>query len=198
MPAAASRAEAGATADGRVEALRSLVEREYTALVGRVAAIQSKVAAGLRRGELLDRAAEVVHEAYRRAREAIDRFDPSRSAVAWLIGIAVNVIREQTRLRLSRPTPGSDIDADGGKALLERLCAAPADPAARLDAERVLSGLPPDSRRLLELRYWEGLEGDELARAVGAPSAGAAKVRLCRALQALRERYGEAGGEVTT
>jgi DNA-directed RNA polymerase specialized sigma24 family protein len=46
-----------------------------------------------------------------------------------------------------------------------------------------------DPRQALELRYFQGLDRDELAQALGVPTAGAARVRVCRALQALRAQY---------
>jgi DNA-directed RNA polymerase specialized sigma24 family protein len=50
----------------------------------------------------------------------------------------------------------------------------------------------------LELRYVEGLEGEEFAQVADAPSVGAARLRLARALQALRKQFGLDGGEMTS
>jgi RNA polymerase sigma factor (sigma-70 family) len=62
---------------------------------------------------------------------------------------------------------------------------------------QALARLPEGQRHVLELRYFEGLDGEELAQALGAPTSGAARVRLARALQALRAQFRRGGGEVT-
>ena len=198
MPAAATTTEAGAIAPGRADVVRALVERDYPMLHRRVVALLTKAGGGLRPGERLGQATEVLQEAVRRALDAAVRFDPARDGTAWLMGIAVNVIREQQKVRISRPFPGSDLGEDNWRAVLEQLRAAETDPAARLDAERLLAALDESKRRLLELHFWQGLDGEELARAADAPSAGAARVRLFRALRALRERFGAVNGEATT
>jgi RNA polymerase sigma factor (sigma-70 family) len=129
---------------------------------------------------------------------AADKFDPSRGGVAWLMAIAANVLREQQRLRLRRDVPASDLGDEAWRSLLEGLHSARSDSAGRLDVQQTLSELDAATRRMLELHFFQGLDGTELARAIEAPSAGAARVRLCRALRSLRERFGGIEGEVTT
>ena len=54
----------------------------------------------------------------------------------------------------------------------------------------------PEERRAIEFRYYKGLDGEELARALGVSTPGAARVRVCRALQALRTLFAPAEEEV--
>jgi len=60
-----------------------------------------------------------------------------------------------------------------------------------MDLQHALAKLGPSHRRALELRYYQGLEREELAEALGVPSPGAARVRVCRALQALRAQFAQ-------
>jgi RNA polymerase sigma-70 factor (ECF subfamily) len=69
---------------------------------------------------------------------------------------------------------------------------APADPPydARLDAERLLAGLPRAFREVLVLHHGLGLPVDDVARELGIP-AGTVKSRLSRARAAAAERGGD-------
>jgi DNA-directed RNA polymerase specialized sigma24 family protein len=68
--------------------------------------------------------------------------------------------------------------------------------AGRLDLEQALARLSHDDRRAIEFRYYHGLDGAELSAALGVSSPGAARVRVCRALQALRTHFAPAEAEV--
>jgi len=68
--------------------------------------------------------------------------------------------------------------------------------AERLDLEQALTEISAEERRTIELRYYQGLDGAELAAALGVPTPGAARVRVCRALQALRTHLAPAEEEV--
>ena len=83
-------------------------------------------------------------------------------------------------------------------AALGQLRTEPADAAVagRLDLEQALARISPDERRAIEFRYYQGLDGEELAAALGASTPGAARVRVCRALQALRTHFSPAAEEV--
>jgi RNA polymerase sigma factor (sigma-70 family) len=114
------------------------------------------------------------------------------------MGVAVNVLKSHRRqLVRTRQVPGSDL-GERWDALLERLCTKPHDEALgdRLDLRQALEQLDEKDRRALLLRYFDGLDGEELARALGARTTGAARVRVCRALRALRARLGLAESEV--
>ncbi len=179
------------------EHLRAAVERDYDALCRRVGVLVYNSCGALRRDEAAERVQEVLDESVRRALAAAGRFDEERSAAAWLLGIAARVLHEQRRERAARPVPASDLGGDAWREVLESLVAAPDGEAAviRLDVRQALARLGEADRAALERRYFDGLDGDELARALGAPSAGAARVRVCRALQALRGQFGVGRGE---
>jgi RNA polymerase sigma-70 factor (ECF subfamily) len=69
---------------------------------------------------------------------------------------------------------------------------APADPPydARLDAERLLAGLPRAFREVLVLHHGLGLPVDDVARELGIP-VGTVKSRLSRARAAAAEQGGD-------
>ena len=68
--------------------------------------------------------------------------------------------------------------------------------AGRLDLEQALAQISAEERRAIECRYYQGLDGTELAAALGVSTPGAARVRVCRALQALRTHFTPAEEEV--
>jgi RNA polymerase sigma-70 factor (ECF subfamily) len=179
--------------------LRAAVERDYDSLCRRVGLLVYKSCGALRRDEVAERVQEVLDESVRRALAAAERFDAGRSASAWLLGIAARVLHEQRRERAARPVPASDLGGDRWREVLEGLYAVPDGEAAviRLDVRQALARLGEAERAALERRYFDGLDGEDLARALGAPSAGATRVRVCRAMQALRAQFGvgrEEGG----
>jgi RNA polymerase sigma factor (sigma-70 family) len=151
--------------------------------------------------EVLDLAAEVLHEAVREALTQASRFDWSRSATAWIRGIAARLLlsRRRADARARRCVTATVLGEEAWESALQRLCTGPADPviAGRLDLEQALGRISADERRALEARYYQGLDGNDLARALGVPSAGAARVRVCRALQALRSQLLLAQEEVS-
>lgn len=185
------------TCDDRAEHLRRAIARDYATLLRRVGVLVYRVCGRLRRDEVTDRVQEVLNEAVQRALQSAGRFDPSRSAIAWLMGFALRILQEQRRGRSSRAVVQSDLGDDNWRQALEGLCADADAATIRLDIRQALARLDKEPRHILELRYFEGLDGEELARAVDAPSAGAARVRLARALQALRKQFGSAGREGT-
>lgn len=101
-------------------------------------------------------------------------------------------------LRAVRSRAGMALRSGGRRRRRERRVAA-ADAGApppgreaelRDEVERLLSGLPETDREALLLRYLHDLEYDAVARVLGT-SKGAARVRVHRALERLRERFGD-------
>ena len=188
----------GVTPDA--ERLRSAIARDYERLCAYVATLVRRFEGPMRHDLVCERVEEIVAEAVGRALERADAFDPRRSAFHWVTGIAINVIREARR-RAGRPihVKQTDLGEPAWRRVLESLI----DPAMHQDGSQVerlqqaLSKLRESDRRLLELGCVRGLDGAALAREVGAPSPGAARVRLCRAAKALAEAYrrGAAGME---
>ena len=115
----------------------------------------------------------------------------------WLLGIAVNVTRNQARAarrhqsamsRLPRPRPGLPDFADEVTARL--------DDRDRLAAVRAAArGLPPRERDVL-ICVWSGLDSAEAAQALGVP-AGTVRTRLARARRRLRELLDDAGRQTS-
>jgi RNA polymerase sigma-70 factor (ECF subfamily) len=116
-------------------------------------------------------------------------YRPGRgSQVAWLYGIARNVVAGERRraayeLRTASRIAGRRLlDDDDISQLEERIDAESAGRAAR----QALAGLPPEERAVLELVAIDGLPVKDAAAALGIRQ-GAARVRLHRARRAARQ-----------
>lgn len=181
--------------DDPADCLRRAIAGEHAVLCRRIAVLVYRVCGRLRRAEVEARVLEVLNEAVKRALQNASSFDPRRSATAWLIGFALRILQEQRHSR--RTVVQSDLGEAAWRGALEELCSADDAEAAtiRLDIRQALEQLGKEQRRIIEERYFKGLDGEELARAVDAPTAGAARVRLTRALQALRAVFGASGEE---
>ena len=195
MCAVASNEEPDHSADERADYLRQVLQEEYATLSRRIGALVYRLCGRLRREEVRDRVNEILNETAKRALEAAERFQMGRSALAWLMGIALRIMQEQRRGWKGRLVVESDLGEEAWQGVLEQLAVADTDAAAiALDVRQALDRLDEPKRLILEKRYFAGLDGEELARAVGAPTPGAARVRLARALQSLRAQFGLVGG----
>jgi RNA polymerase sigma-70 factor, ECF subfamily len=133
-----------------------------------------------------EEAKDIAGEVFARAWAHRDAFDPTRgSAAEWLWGIARHATVDWAR------RPGRTIRSQG-----EELPSA-ADPSDLVeqadDVRRLLaavSGLAPDDREVIALRFGLGLGNRDTARVLGL-SDGNAAVRLHRALRRLRRDLGE-------
>jgi RNA polymerase sigma factor (sigma-70 family) len=176
--------------------LYQAIERDQAVLVRRLTVLVYRVCGRLRHEEVEERVKEVLQEAWRRASEKGASFDPARSATAWVTGFALRILQEQRRGN-RRTVLQSDLGDTAWRGALDSLCTVgDADQATiRLDIEQALARLDERQRRAIKLRYFEGLDGEELAHELDAPTAGAARVRLARALQALRAVFGASTDE---
>lgn len=113
----------------------------------------------------------------------------------WLYRVAGNALVDHVRrgrrylpLGIRAGDAAGEADGDGSTAedADERALAAFTAAIERDALGRALAQLSAAHRRVVVLRYVDGLEGDELAAALGC-SKGTAAVRLHRALRALRE-----------
>lgn len=130
-----------------------------------------------------DLAADVLATAWRRREDV-----PERHELAWLYRTAGFVLANYRRK--GRPTPVEDLpdDVDGDYA------ADPADVVVADDEVRaVLAALSPRDRHILLLNVWEGLDGDQLAQALGISRGGAAAA-LSRARARLRDAWHPGSG----
>jgi RNA polymerase sigma factor (sigma-70 family) len=160
------------------------------------------VRAGLADGrDAAPAATELLDEVVVQALEHADRFRPSGQPMAWLLGIAANLIRRRqaeraTRDRrepLVRDMCSSTQDAMSEEELFDRVASLAAggpiaDWEANEAASAILGHVSADDRRVLQLAVLHGLSGEGLAQELGIKP-GAARVRLHRALNRLREAW---------
>jgi RNA polymerase sigma factor (sigma-70 family) len=178
--------------------IQAVIEREASVLQGSIALRIARLGGSRRPDEVADLAAEVLGETVCRALESAARYDPRRSAVPWLLGIAHRVLLDRRRkwAREHRNRAGSS-EVDGAFWVALDQLAGPSgelEAGDRLAVRDVLDGLDSAARHVLECRFYRGLDGDDLARELGAPSAGAARVRVSRALQRFRDRWHSTDG----
>ena len=136
-----------------------------------------------------DTALELTAETFSRAWVARERFEDryEGSVAPWLFGIARNVllmsIRRGTVERRVAARLGvlERLDLDGGSDTVP-------DVGWAYDADELLDSLPLSQREAVRLRVVDELTYDEVADALGTTRT-AARVRVHRALAALRDRF---------
>ena len=130
-------------------------------------------------------AEELVAEVFRRLVEHLGAFDPARGSVrAWVLRIARNAVIDHYRTRKS--PVALEVIADGLCELAGPLDHLLADErASRVRA--LVDALPLETRRLLALRYGDGLRHAEIAELLGIGETVVRK-RISRAVRELRAR----------
>ena len=180
--------------------IRAAIKEDHELLLRSIAVLVSKSRRGLHWPEVMEIASETLQEAVQEALKHGEQFDPTRSATAWVRGIAAKLLlnRQRAEGRVRRLVPAAVLGDEAWAAALGQHCTTPTDEAVagRLDLEQALARISPEERRAIEFRYYKGLDGEELARALGVSTPGAARVRVCRALQALRTLFAPAEEEV--
>ena len=109
--------------------------------------------------------------------------DPERVR-GWLLTIAANEARQTARRSRRTQVVELDVDVEGAPRM---------DPATgidRVDLVRALSGLSPDDRTLLALRYVAGVDAPELGSMTGRSASGT-RARLSRLTARLRKELGD-------
>lgn len=130
----------------------------------------------LRRTSSPEDAADIVAETFMIAWERLDHLPHGQPGRLWLYATARNVLANHHRRGRRRSELTDRIAGE-----LRRALPAAAPPGeSRLDAVRILAGLPEDDREILMLAAWEGLSSKELGSVLGC-SAVAARIRLHRA-----------------
>lgn len=113
-------------------------------------------------------AEDVVQDAFLRALEHIDRYDPSRPFWPWLARIVVNRGLDVSSSRAARGA--AELDEE-----IADVSATPADAAERGDAIERLRGavqaLPPRRRLVVQLFELDGLSTAEIAELIGGTTA---------------------------
>lgn len=146
-------------------------------------------------------AQEVVQEAIVVALEHAERFDPSRQVVAWLLGIALNIIKHkksEAAKRRGRERSFDQIIEQHTASMSEHdllnllKASSQADPAEAVVSDEqvnaLLSLVPLDDQQVLRLAFLEDFTREALAQRLDITS-GAARVRLHRALIRLRAAW---------
>jgi RNA polymerase sigma factor (sigma-70 family) len=179
----------------RGELLNASIRDNYGHLCTSTAAVLLNSHMGIKEGQLDELVSEVLNESIARALDRAERYDPSRRAVPWLMRFVINVFKERRRneRRQLRQTDQTDLGRLAWDEMVAGLSRNRQEPTGATkylpQLDQALTMITPEQRQVLLLRFRDGMDGLELAQAVGAPSAGAARVRLHRALTALRQEF---------
>ena len=134
-------------------------------------------------------AQDLTSEVFRRALEGLDRFEwRGVPFSAWLYRIATNAISNH-RQKAAKEIGDPDLEeraAGPGIASIDKI-------ENRAALYRLVLDLPPDQRRVIELRFADEKGIREIAQELGRTE-GAVKQLQFRAIQSLRERMGERNG----
>lgn len=162
------------------ERFEELFERCYDALM----------AYAVRRTPSAEDAADVVSDTFTTAWRRIGELPPGDEARLWLYGTARRTIRNQRRGVRRREALDERLLVHARIAHSRSRPAAPDGPDGDLVA--AMARLSDADQELLRLVAWEGLDGTQVAQVLGV-SPTAARVRLHRARQRLRDRLGQVG-----
>lgn len=170
-----------------VRKCREGASRFYEPLVRAYEEPALRVAAGMLGGDR-DRARDAVQDAFVRAWEGLDGYDPDRPFAPWFFGILRNRCRdlarsEGARSERERRAGRESISADGlgrdGRRREERR-------EARRRVWNALERISGEHREVLVLRELEGLSYAEIAEILDVPE-GTVASRLYHARDALRQ-----------
>src|SRR5687767_14854260 len=132
-------------------------------------------------------ARDVTQNAFIRAYQHLDSFDPERRFFSWIYRIAVNESLNLRRARRPQEALGQWIPVSGGQTgAIEAIEAH--ETAARV--EHALAQLSDDYREVVVLRYFAELSYEEISHAVGVPEK-TVKSRLFSARQRLAGLLGQ-------
>ncbi|MEX1363893.1 MAG: RNA polymerase sigma factor [Nannocystaceae bacterium] len=131
---------------------------------------------------------DLVSQTFLRAVSARDRFEGKTSFRRFLYAIAHNVLREYLRAKTKRAQERLDFGEVCVRDLQPRSLSSLHSEKQQVQALiEALREIPIEDQVVLELKYFEGLSGRELAEVVGMPE-GTIRGRLARGLARLRER----------
>jgi RNA polymerase sigma-70 factor (ECF subfamily) len=180
--------------------LRRFIEEHAETLLGTLRYYVVRAGLADRQGATLA-AVELLNGVTVEALTHADRFRPSGQPMAWLLGIAANLIKREQAGRATRnrreplvrdlyPHAQAAISEDE---LFDRLATLDvSDLAQDLEASEgvsaILAHVSENDQRVLRLAVLHDLNGRELAAELGV-TPGAARVRLHRALNRLRDAW---------
>ena len=149
------------------------------------AALGPMVLGYLRRFVARDEAEDVLQRVFYELWRNRDRYDPTRSLEAWVLGIARKRAIDLLRRRHANVVPIEelrDIAGDDGRELAERF-------ARASEVRAALERLPREQREVLTLAYFGDLTQTEIAGRLGVPL-GTVKARTFRGLRRLADILG--------
>ena len=152
------------------------------------AALGPMVLGYLRRFVPRDDAEDVLQRVFYEVWRNRDRYDPTRSLEAWVLGIARKRAIDLLRRRHANVVPIDelrDIAGDDGRELAERY-------ARASEVRAALERLPREQREALTLAYFGDLTQTEISDRLGVPL-GTVKARTFRGLRRLADILGTAG-----
>jgi len=160
--------------------------------------VRAVAAAVLRESRMHPDVEDCTNETMKRALEGQARLRPGEPLRPWLLGIARHValdaLRARSRSRARTLQPSADGDdpldrvPDSTPAVDERLERARRAAAIR----RVMSDLPADHRRALEMFHLDGLAYREIAAKLGVPM-GTVCTWISRGRRAIADALGDEG-----
>jgi RNA polymerase sigma factor (sigma-70 family) len=142
----------------------------------------------LRRFLARDEAEEVLQRVFSEVWRNRDRYDPTGSLEAWVLGIGRRRAIDQLRRRHPKVVPIEelrDIAGDDGRELAERY-------ARASEVRGALERLPKAQREVLALAYLGDRTQSEIAERLGVPL-GTVKARTFRGLRRLADILGTVG-----
>lgn len=176
--------EQGATSDLGAR----LAAGEEGAITECYSALGPMVLGYLRRFVARDEAEDVLQRVFYEVWRNRDRYDPTRSLEAWVLGIARKRAIDQLRRRHANVVPIEElreIAGDDGRELAERY-------ARAVEVRGALERLPREQREVLTLAYFGQLSQSEIAGRLGLPL-GTVKARTFRGLRRLADLLGTVG-----
>ncbi|VTR98990.1 sigma-70 family RNA polymerase sigma factor [Tuwongella immobilis] len=128
---------------------------------------------------------QIVQDVFVRLLECADNFDANRNLFAYATRIAINLAKDQIgRHQRLRQFPETEEEPFDVIAKLERCSLEQQEEAEGI--RRYLAAVSIEDQQILRLRFEDGLEGHDLAAAIGVRP-DAARQRLSRALRRLRD-----------
>jgi RNA polymerase sigma factor (sigma-70 family) len=162
-----------------------LAAGEEGAIEACYAALGPMVLGYLRRLVPRDEAEDVLQRVFYEVWRSHDRYDPTRSLEAWVLGIARKRAIDQLRRRRANLAPLEelgDLAGEDGRELAERY-------ARASEVRGALRRLPAEQREVLTLAYFGDLTQTQIAERLGVPL-GTVKARAFRGLRRLADLLG--------
>lgn len=134
----------------------------------------------------VETAEDVLQEVFVKIWQNIGGYDPQKGRLyTWMLNIARNAAIDRLRSK--------DFNTRAKTAELQEHVYEERESSAGavedVGLKKVISGLPPESRRLLELSYFQGYTQEEIARLLGIPL-GTVKTRIRTTIMHLRKLIG--------